>query len=179
MARGTTGRSAGNQEKLRSHWSEIQAWRTEGMSKREMARRLHMSESSFRDALAQVDNSISTKTATIEPQVHEGIPMSKTEEARAVLTELHALLPTLQTIAHEWPSLREMLSDWSQRQRLLHVSPTYQPYDGFYSCRLNNRLIQAIKEFAAKNRLSQSELMTMALQAYMERHGGVASNPVI
>jgi predicted DNA binding CopG/RHH family protein len=154
-----------------------------------MARRLHMSDSSFRDALAQVTaatpavaltevrEGISPPMSTLEAQVYQGIPLSKTEEARVVLTEMHVLLPTLQAIAHDWPSLKTMLQDWSQRQQLLQVSPAYQPYDGFYSCRLNNRLIQAIKEFAARQRLSQSELVTMALQGYMEKHRGEAALP--
>ena len=181
MARGD------NLEKVRNHWTDIQAWQTEGTSQREMAKRLSMSESSLRYALAQVEAAMQAAAPTevherisppmpaLEAQVYQGIPLSKTEEARVVLTEMHALLPTLQAIAHSWPSLKTMLQDWSQQQQLLQVSPTYQPYDGFYSCRLNARLIQAVKEFAARQRLSQSELVTMALQAYMEKHGGEAA----
>jgi predicted DNA binding CopG/RHH family protein len=181
MARGD------NREQVRHHWADIQAWQAEGVAKREMARRLHMSDSSFRDALAQVEaatpagastevhKGISPPMPALEAQVYQGIPLSRTEEARVVLTEMHALLPTLQAIAHEWPSLKTMLQDWSQRQQLLQVSPAYQPYDGFYSCRLNTRLIQAVKAFAARQRLSQSELVTMALQGYLEKHGGEAA----
>jgi hypothetical protein len=73
-----------------------------------------------------------------------------------------------------WPSLRGMLQEWSQRQQLLQISPAYQPYDGYYSCRLNNRLIQAIKAFTTQHRLSQSELVTIAVQAYLEKHAGEA-----
>jgi predicted DNA binding CopG/RHH family protein len=181
MARGD------NLEKVRKHWADIQAWQAEGISQREMAKRLGKSESSLRYALAQVEaamhaaaptevhEGISPPMPALEAQVYQGILLSKTEEARVVLTEMHALLPTLQAIAHNWPSLKTMLQDWSKRQQLLQVSPAYQPYDGFYSCRLNNRLIQAIKEFAARQRLSQSELVTMALQGYMEKHGGEAA----
>jgi hypothetical protein len=49
----------------------------------------------------------------------------------------------------------------------LEVSPAYQPYDGFYSCRLNHRLIHDLKAYATENRLSQSELVTLALQIYI------------
>ena len=41
--------------------------------------------------------------------------------------------------------------------------------DGFYSCRLNHHLIQDLKTYATEHRLSQSELVTIALQAYMRQ----------
>lgn len=73
-------------------------------------------------------------------------------------------------MAQQWPTVQAMLQEWEQRQQLLHVSPTYQPYDGFYSCRLNNHLIQDLKTYATQHRLSQSELVTLALQAYLQEH---------
>jgi hypothetical protein len=105
----------------------------------------------------------------------EGIPVSQTEAAHVVIREMHTLLPVLQEMTRDWPALRTMLGEWSQQQQLLRVSPAYQPYDGFYSCRLNSRLIQALKESAAQHRLSQSELVTLALQTYLEQHRGEAA----
>jgi hypothetical protein len=39
----------------------------------------------------------------------------------------------------------------------------------FYSVRVSHRLIQDIKVYAGDHRLSQSELVTIALQAYMRQ----------
>jgi predicted DNA binding CopG/RHH family protein len=73
-------------------------------------------------------------------------------------------------MVEEWSVLQSMIHEYTQRQQLLQVAPTYQPYDGFYTCRLNTHLIQDIKAYASEHRLSQSELVTLALQAYLERH---------
>ena len=61
------------------------------------------------------------------------------------------------------------MGEYCQQQHLLHVAPAYQPYDGFYSVRLSHRLIQDLKVYAGDRRLSQSELVTIALQAYMRQ----------
>jgi predicted DNA binding CopG/RHH family protein len=189
MARSTAVKAGDNLEKVRSRRADIRTWQAKGVTKREMARRLHMSDSSFRDALTRLETEedagprppvyedISLQTHTVETQVYEGILLSNTEAVRAALNEMHTLFPVLREMVQGWPLLRSMLADWAQRQQLLQVSPAYQPYDGFYSCRLNTCLIQAIKEFAAQHRLSQSELVTMALQTYIGRHGGEAALP--
>ena len=86
-----------------------------------------------------------------------------------ILEEAQSLLPTLREMVQSWGVLQAMMGEYSQQQQLLHVSPEYQPYDGFYSVRLSHRLIQDLKAYAVDHRLSQSELITIALQAYMRQ----------
>ena len=86
-----------------------------------------------------------------------------------ILEEAQSLLPTLREMVQSWGVLQAMMVEYSQQQQLLHVAPEYQPYDGFYSVRLSHRLIQDIKVYAVDRRLSQSELITIALQAYMRQ----------
>jgi hypothetical protein len=181
MATGTAAKAGAQVAKVRQQWARVQVWLTEGIAKREIARRLDMPDPSFRDAYAKVRGEQAAQVApavyegapahtpAVDTQVYQGIPLSTGEEARATLVEVHTLLPLLRELAQDWPALRGMLQDWTQQRQLLQVSQAYQPYDGYYSCRLNTRLIQAIKDYAAQHRLSQSELVTLALQTYMEK----------
>jgi hypothetical protein len=169
-------------EVIRQRMPDITAWQAEGVSQREIAKRLGMSDSSYRDARKrlqadtqapkppEVDGGLSSNTPAVQTRVYEGIPLSQPEAVRVVLEETHTLLPALRAMAQDWPSVKVMLQDWLEQRQLYQISPAYQPYDGFYSCRLNGRLIQAIKEYAAQHRLSQSELVTIALQSYLEHH---------
>jgi hypothetical protein len=151
----------------------IKAWQAEGVSLREMSRRLGVSESSFRGALKRVQAEAHTEvhldrpSAPVSTRVYEGISPAQPEAIRVVMEEARSLLPTLREMVAEWGVMQAMIHEYTQRQQLLEVAPTYQPYDGFYSCRLNHRLIRDLKAYAAENRLSQSELVTLALQVYM------------
>jgi hypothetical protein len=155
--------------------SAIKAWQAEGVSLREMSRRLGVSESSFRGALKRVEAEAHTEVhldkpsqrAPVNTRVYEGVLPSQPEAIRVVMEEARSLLPTIREMVTEWSVLQAMIHEYTQRQQLLEVAPTYQPYDGFYSCRLNHRLIRDLKAYAAENRLSQSELVTLALQVYM------------
>jgi hypothetical protein len=167
-------------EAIRQRLPEIQAWQAEGVSLRKISRRLDIPDSSFRGALkrvmaealepTEVHLDIPAQKATVSTRVYEGIPSSQPEAVRVVMEEARSLLPTLRDMVQEWGVMQAMIHEYTQRQKLLQVSPAYQPYDGFYSCRLNNRLIQDIKAYAAENRLSQSELITLAVQAYLGQH---------
>jgi predicted DNA binding CopG/RHH family protein len=167
---------------IRERMAEITAWQAEGLSPREIAKRLKMSESSYRGARKRLEATMQTRqppevyagissdAPAVQTQVYEGIPLSQPDAVRIVLEETHTLLPALRTMAQDWPSVKAMLQDWLEQRQLYQISPAYQPYDGFYSCRLNGHLIAAIKEYAAQHRLSQSELVTLALQSYLEQH---------
>jgi hypothetical protein len=152
----------------------IKAWQAEGVSLREISRRLGVSDSSFRGALKRVEAEAHTGVHLDRPspptRVYEGISPAQPEAIRVVMEEARSLLPTLREMVEEWGIMQAMIHEYTQRQQLLEVAPTYQPYDGFYSCRLNHRLIHDLKAYAAENRLSQSELVTLALQGYMGQH---------
>jgi hypothetical protein len=155
---------------------EITQWRAEGIAQREIARRLGIADSSLRDALkglggdpTGVDRGIPTAPPSPLTPVYEGIPASSPEAVKVILEEAQSLLPTLREMVQSWGVLQAMMVEYSQQQHLLHVAPEYQPYDGFYSVRVSHRLIQDIKVYAVDHRLSQSELVTIALQAYMRQ----------
>jgi hypothetical protein len=150
---------------IEQHLQDIDQWKAEGISQREMARRLNVPDSSFRDAYKRLSKPVHADRLT---HVYEGIPASQPEAVKVVFEEARSLLPTLREMVQSWDVLREMMTEYSHRQQLLEVAPQYKTYEGFYSCRLSNRLIQDIKKYAADHRLSQSELVTVALQAYMQ-----------
>jgi hypothetical protein len=158
-------------EAVMKHLPEITQWRAEGIAQREIARRLNISESSLRHALktlpTDVHHSIPGKLPASDAPVYEGIPAHSPEAIKVVFEEAQSLLPTLREMVQSWGVLHKMIMEYSQQQQLLQVAPQYQPYDGFYSCRLSHRLIQDVKAYASEHRLSQSELVTIALQAYM------------
>jgi hypothetical protein len=162
-------------ETVRQRLPEIKAWQAEGVALREIGRRLGVPDSSLRGALKRVHTEVhldkpSPKARATTP-VYEGILPTQPEAIRVVMEEARSLLPTLREMVQEWDVLQAMIHEYTQRQQLLQVSPAYQPYDGFYSCRLNHRLIHDLKAYAADNRLSQSELVTLALQVYMGHRG--------
>jgi hypothetical protein len=169
VGRGTMAAKAGEiEETVRQSLPAIKAWQAEGVALREMSRRLGVSDSSFRGALKRVEAEAHTEVHLDRPsRVYEGISPAQPEAIRVVMEEARGLLPTLREMVGEWSVLQSMIREWTQRQQLLEVAPTYQPYDGFYSCRLNHRLIRDLRAYADENRLSQSELVTLALQVYM------------
>jgi hypothetical protein len=159
-------------EAVLRHLPEITQWRAEGVPQREIARRLGIPDSSLRHVLKDLPTEVHHRTPEQPPvgnaQIYEGVP-PKNPEAIEAIEEAQSLLPTLREMVQSWGVLNRMILEYSQRQQLLEVAPTYQPYDGFYSCRLSHRLIQDLKTYAAEHRMSQSELVTIALQAYMRQ----------
>ena len=155
---------------------EITQWRAEGIAQREIARRLGIADSSLRHALKGLEadptavyRGIPAAPPSPLTPVYEGVPASSPEAVKVILEEAQSLLPTLREMVQSWGVLQAMMVEYSQQQQLLHVAPEYQPYDGFYSVRLSHRLIQDLKAYAVDHRLSQSELVTIALQAYMRQ----------
>ena len=155
---------------------EITQWRAEGIAQREIARRLGLADSSLRNVLKGLEadpTDVYRGIPAAQPlpltPVYEGVPPSSPEAVKVILEEAQSLLPTLREMVQSWGVLQAMMGEYSQQQQLLHVAPEYQPYDGFYSVRLNHRLIQDIKAYTVDHRLSQSELITIALQAYMRQ----------
>jgi hypothetical protein len=159
-------------EAVLRHLPEITQWRAEGVPQREIARRLGIADSSLRHVLKDLPTEVHHHTPAQSPvgdaPVYEGIS-PPTPEAIEAIEEAQSLLPTLREMVQSWGVLNRMILEYSQRQQLLEVSPAYQPYDGFYSCRLSHQLIQDLKTYAAEHRMSQSELVTIALQAYMRQ----------
>ena len=148
------------------------------MAQREIARRLGIADSSLRTALKSLDADSTGDTTKVHldrpaaqpspiPPLYEGIPAHSPEAVKIVFEEAQSLLPTLREMVQSWTILQAMIMEYSQQQRLLEVSAAYRPFDGFYSCRLSNHLIKDLKAYATEHRLSQSELLTIALQAYM------------
>ena len=161
-------RARSNIETIRQRLADIEAWQAEGVSQREISRRLGMSESSFRTAIKHaMPTQIDVGRPIPGANRYEAVALPQPEAIRVVLEETNSLLPALREMAEQWPTVQAMLREWTERQQLLQVSPAYQPYDGFYSCRLNKRLIEDLKTYAVEHRLSQSQLVTLALQAYM------------
>jgi hypothetical protein len=162
----------GSQAIVLQHLSEINQWKADGMPQREIARKLDIPESSLRGALktipTDVHQRISTQPSASDAQVYEGIPPTS-PEALQLIEEARSLLPTIREVVQSWGVLQAMIAAYAQQQELLQVAPQYRPYDGFFSCRLSHQLIRDIKAYATEHRLSQSELVTIALQAYMRQ----------
>jgi hypothetical protein len=164
-------------ETVRQRLPQIKAWQAEGVALREMSRCLRVSDSSFRGALKRVLTKDRDHTwvypdrppqnTTPNTHAYQGILPSQPEAIRVVMEEARSLLSTLREMVEEWGVMQAMIHEYTQRQQLLQVSPAYQPYNSFYSCRLNQNLIRDLRAYAAENRLSQSELVTLALQVYM------------
>jgi hypothetical protein len=163
-------------ETVRQRLPEIKVWQAEGVALREIGRRLGVPDSSLRGALKRVEAhtevhlDIPQQRTSVSTRVYEGVPSSQPEAIRVVMEEARSLLPTIREMVTEWSVLQAMIHEYTQRQQLLQVSPAYQPYNSFYSCRLNQNLIRDLRAYAAENRLSQSELVTLALQVYIGQH---------
>jgi hypothetical protein len=123
---------------IRRHLPDIRDWQAQGKSARGIAKELGLAETSYRRALAAVEKE---EPGEISPQ-------------HAVLRELQEIFPVLKAMARQW----------SEQQALTEIPDKYKTYGVTYSVRLNERLIEAVKEYAKRHRLSQSEVVTSALQ---------------
>jgi hypothetical protein len=169
---------------VRRHLSDIHAWRAQGESLREMGQRLGLAKSTFHDALKRVEQEkVQAKEAL---EVDEGLPMNTNTTAlakrvydRAPLStqDRDALLPALQEVQrvapllHEietlWPVLKTIATQWAEQQSVAQIPEHYQKYNAIYTVRLNDELVEEIKAYTKKNRLTQSEFLTAAVPRVM------------
>jgi predicted DNA binding CopG/RHH family protein len=75
----------------------------------------------------------------------------------------------LQELQDILPVLKIMVKQWSEQQSLQQIPDEYKKYSATYSVRLNERLIDAIKQYADEHRLSQSAVITLAMQQLLNR----------
>jgi transcriptional regulator with XRE-family HTH domain len=123
---------------VQRHLSDIRAWRAQGKTARGIAKELGLAETSYRRALADVENE--------QPPEVSASP--------SVLQELAELLPLL----------KAMVSEWQKQQVLPEIPEEYKKYSTMYSVRLSPRMIENLKKYAERNRLAQSDVVTLALQ---------------
>jgi hypothetical protein len=130
-------------EIVRRHLADIRAWQAQGKTARAIAKQLGLPETSYRRALVNAEKEESMELSTYLP----------------VLRELQELLPLLKPMAKQW----------SEQQTLAQIPEEYKKYGPTYSVRLSERLIEDLKEYAQRHRLSQSEVVTVALQQLLAR----------
>jgi predicted DNA binding CopG/RHH family protein len=165
---------------VRRRLAEIHAWLAQGQGLREIAKRLGLAKSTFNDALKrvraekreakehlQVDEGIPETQALAK--VYEGIHISTSDRSLALPEELARFVPALQELQDLLPVLRIMAKEWSEQQSLQQIPDEYKKYSATYSVRLNERLIQDIKKYADDHRLSQSAVITLAVQQLLAR----------
>jgi predicted DNA binding CopG/RHH family protein len=119
-----------------------------------------------KDAL-QVDEGMPETHALAK--VYESIPIPTSDAYLALPEELFKLLPALQELQDILPVLKVMAKQWSEQQSLQQIPDEYKKYSATYSVRLNERLIDAIKQYADNHRLSQSAVVTLAMQQLLNR----------
>jgi predicted DNA binding CopG/RHH family protein len=168
-------------EVVRRRLADIRRWQKEGKSVRAIAAELGIPNTSYRRILQQVegekldakeslhvDEGIPTKTQAIA-KVYESIPIPTSDAYLALPEELFKLLPALQELQDILPVLKVMVKQWSEQQSLQQIPDEYKKYSATYSVRLNERLINAIKQYADDHRLSQSAVVTLAMQQLLGR----------
>jgi hypothetical protein len=62
-----------------------------------------------------------------------------------------------------------MAKQWSEQQSLAQIPEPYRKYNAIYTVRLNDELIEAIKTYTKKHRLTQSEFLTDAVLRVLRR----------
>src|SRR5882724_391854 len=130
-------------EIVRRHLPDIRAWQAQGKTGRAIAKQLGLAETSYRRALADIEKEEPMEVSTYLP----------------ALQELQEILPVLKTLAKQW----------SEQQTLTQLPDEYKKYIATYSVRLSERLIEDLKEYAQRHRLSQSEVVTVAVQQLLSR----------
>jgi hypothetical protein len=128
---------------VRRHLADIRAWQAQGKTGRAIAKQLGLAETSYRRALADAEKEEPMEVSTYLP----------------LLRELQELLPLLKPMAKQW----------SEERTLTQIPEEYKKYGPTYSVRLSERLIEDLKEYAQRHRLSQSEVVTAALQQLLTR----------
>jgi hypothetical protein len=159
---------------VRERQTDIQIWQRQVPKPgyRKIAAQLGVSASSYLRALAAVmegdqanaiavDKRVRTNTHNQAlAKVYEGTPIHTSENVPALLQEALTQIPAWREIQEYWPVLKKMAQQWSEQQPMAQIPEDYQKYNSFYSVRLNDRLIDAIKAYAKRHRLTQSELIT-------------------
>jgi hypothetical protein len=168
-------------EIVRDRLADIQAWQEEipKPGYRKIANRLGVSESSYLRALkavtedahttlSDVDKRVRTNTNALA-RVYEGTPIHTSENAPALLQEVLTQLPAWREMQEYWPVLKTMAQQWSEQQSLAHIPEAYRKFNAFYSVRLNDQLIEDIKAYTKRHRLTQSEFITNAVLHILSR----------
>jgi hypothetical protein len=160
---------------IRRRQADIRAWQAQKQGYRKIAQQLGVSPASYLRALAtiekdaeeptvsDVDKRLSTNTHALA-KVYEGTPIHLSEGRPAWLDEVSTHLPALRELQEILPVLKTMARQWSEQQTLTQIPDEYKKYGATYSVRLNERLIEALKAYAQRHRLTQSEAITMAVQ---------------
>jgi transcriptional regulator with XRE-family HTH domain len=167
-------------EVVRRRLTTIRDWQAQGLSQREIAERLGMAKSTYQNALKGVEAEKIQASDTLQDnegipetqalaKVYEGIHISTSDTRLALPEEFSRLLPALQELQDILPVLKIMAKQWSEQQSLLQIPDEYKKYSATYSVRLNERLIDAIKQYADEHRLSQSTVITLAMQQLLNR----------
>jgi hypothetical protein len=170
---------------VRDHQTDIRTWQAETPKPgyRKIAQRLGVSPSSYLRALdgieegersntSDVDERIRTNTLTQAlAKVYEGTPIHTSENVSALLQEVRSELSALREIQEFWPVLKTMAQQWSEQQSVAHIPEAYRKFNAFYSVRLNDQLIEDIKAYTKRHRLTQSEFITAAALNILSREG--------
>jgi predicted DNA binding CopG/RHH family protein len=159
---------------VRRRLTDIHTWKAQGKSGRKIAEDLGLAETSYRGALKQVeaekaqakdilqaDDGIPENQALAK--VYEGIHVPTSDTSLALPAEISQLLPVMQEVQALLPVLKIMAKQWSEQQSLQQVPEEYQKYNAIYTVCLNDELIEAIKTYTKKHRLTQSEFLTAAV----------------
>jgi predicted DNA binding CopG/RHH family protein len=167
-------------EVVRRRLTAIRHWQAQGLSQRRIAEQLGLAKSTYQNMLkrveaekVQADDSVQDDEGIPETQaltkVYEGIHISTSGTSLAVPEEFSRLLPALEELQDMLPVLKMMATQWSEHQLLQQIPDEYKKYSATYSVRLNERLIEAIKKYADEHRLSQSAVITLAIQQLLAR----------
>jgi predicted DNA binding CopG/RHH family protein len=173
-------RSSKARDVIRHRLPEIHAWQAQNLNQTEISKRLSLARSTYQDALKQVeaekveaDDTLQANDGIPETQalskIYEGIHIPTSETSLALPEEISRLLPALQELQDILPVLKIMANQWSEQQSLQQIPDEYKKYSATYSVRLNERLIEAIKQYADDHRLSQSAVVTLAVQQLFGR----------
>jgi hypothetical protein len=179
-------------EVIRRRLAGIRRWQREGKSGRWIAEQLGLSDRSYRRALQQVeaekvdaqdalhgDEGIPTTTRALTRHVYEGTQTAGSDAHIALpehiarllpaLHELSELLPIVRELQPMVPRLKTMMNRELERQALAEMPEEYEKFIATYSVRLSPSLIEDIKTYAKRHRLSQSQVATTAFFELLRR----------
>jgi predicted DNA binding CopG/RHH family protein len=165
---------------VRRRLTDIYAWQRQNKPVTAIAKELGLARTSYRRALQLVEEEKREAKDVLQvdegmPETHalakvyESIPIPTSNAYLALPEELFKLLPALQELQDILPVLKVMAKQWSEQQSLQQIPDEYKKYSATYSVRLNERLIDAIKQYADDHRLSQSAVVTLAMQQLLNR----------
>jgi hypothetical protein len=187
------GKPAGAvQDIIRRRLSDIRTWQAARDSSRVIAERLGVAESSYRGALKAIEAEVQlnhqpanvnvrqpSSTNALAPQVHSGKPYPADEATQDLAVTVHTLAPVVHELSELLPGLREvysmlprlktMVGRESERQALAQMPEEYEHFIATYSVRLAPKLIEAIKAYAKRHRLTQSEVITTAVYGLLSQ----------